>query len=188
MDLVQEKQIVKACQAGNFEGIGLLYEAYVKKIYSFVYYKTYHKETAEDIVSDVFMKALENIGSYKSGRGSFSAWLYGIARHSVVDHFRAARPSINIEDVWDLSDDQNLEIDLDTRQKLLAVKKYLAKFKPAHREIIMMRLWGEMSYREISEIAGLSEANCKMIFSREMGKLRAEMGAATFLLFMFLNL
>jgi DNA-directed RNA polymerase specialized sigma24 family protein len=52
----------------------------------------------------------------------------------------------------------------------------------------MMRLWGEMSYREISEIVGLSEANCKMIFSREIGKLRAEMGAAVFLLFILLNL
>jgi RNA polymerase sigma-70 factor (ECF subfamily) len=188
MDPNQEKQIIKASQAGNFEGFGLLYEAYVKKIYSFVYYKTYHKETAEDIVSEVFMKALENVGSYKSGRGSFSAWLYGIARHSVVDHFRAARPGINIEDVWDLADEQNLEVDLDAREKLNEVKKYLAKFKPAHREIITMRLWGEMSYREISEIVGLSEANCKMIFSREMGKLRASMGVAAFLLFILLNI
>ncbi|MBU1146299.1 RNA polymerase sigma factor [Patescibacteria group bacterium] len=188
MDPNQEKQIIKACQAGNFEGFGLLYEAYVKKIYSFVYYKTYHKETAEDIVSAVFMKALENIGGYKSGRGSFSAWLYGIARHAVIDHYRAARPSTNIEDVWDLADDQNLEIDFDAREKLGEVKKYLAKFSPTHREIIIMRLWGEMSYREIAEVVGASEANCKMIFSREMGKLRASMGAATFLFFIFLNL
>ena len=187
MDLIQEKQIIKACQAGNFEGFGELYEAYVKKIYSFVYYKTYHKETAEDIVSGVFMKALENVNGYKSGRGSFSAWLYGIARHAVIDHFRAVRPSINIEDVWDLADEENLEIDLDAREKLREVKKYLAKFKPAHREIIMMRLWGERSHREIAEAVGLSEANCKMIFSRQMGKLRAEMGATAFLLFMFLN-
>ncbi len=188
MDLIQEKQIVEACQAGNFEGFGMLYEAYVKKIYSFVYYKTYHKETAEDIVSTVFMKALENLGGYKISRGSFSAWLYGIARHAVADHYRAARPSVNLEDVWDLSDDQNLEIDLDAREKLREVKKYLAKFKPEHREIIMMRLWGEMSYREIAEAVGLSEVNCKMIFSREMGKLRTEMGAAAFLLFMLLDL
>jgi len=187
MDPNQEKQIIKASQAGNFEGFGRLYEAYVKKIYSFVYYKTYHKETAEDIVSTVFMKALENVDSYKFGRGSFSAWLYGIARHAVIDHFRAARPSVNIEDVWDLAAEENLEIDLDAREKLNEVKKYLAQFSPAHREIIMMRLWGEMSYREISEIVGLSEANCKMIFSREMGKLRAGMGAAAFALFIFTN-
>lgn len=188
MDPNQEKQIIKACQAGNFEGFGELYEVYVKKIYSFVFYKTYHKETAEDIVSVVFMKALENIGSYKPGRGSFSAWLYGIARHAVVDHFRAVRPSVNIEDVWDLADEQNLEIDIDAREKLNEVKKYLAKFKPMHREIIMMRLWQGLSYREISEIIGFSEVNCKMIFSREMAKLREEMGIAAFLLFMFLNI
>jgi RNA polymerase sigma-70 factor (ECF subfamily) len=188
MDSIQEKQTILACQAGNFEGFGELYEAYVKKIYSFVYYKTYHKETAEDLVSDIFMKVLENISGYKISRGSFSAWLYGIARHAVIDHYRAARPSENIEDVWDLAALENLEVDLDVREKLNEVKKYLVKFSPAHREIIMMRLWGEMSYREISEIVGLSEANCKMIFSREIGKLRAEMGAAAFLLFILLNL
>ncbi len=187
MDPNQEKQIIKACQAANFEGFGELYEAYVKKIYRFVYYKTYHKETAEDLVSTVFMKALENIGSYKSSRGSFSAWLYGIARHAVIDYFRAARPSVKIEDVWDLAGGENLEIDFDAREKLNEVKKYLAKFNPAHREIIMMRLWESLSYREISEIIGLSEANCKMIFSRTMAKLRAEMGAAAFLLFILLN-
>jgi len=188
MDSIQEKQVIKVCQAGNFEGFGSLYEAYVKKIYSFVYYKTYHKETAEDIVSEVFMKALENIAGYKSGRGSFSAWLYGIARHAVIDHFRAARPSANLEDVWDLSDGENLEIDFDAREKLNEVKKYLAKFKPMHRDIMIMRLWGEMSYREIAEAVGLSEANCKMIFSREIGKLRAEMGPVVFLLFLLANL
>jgi len=188
MDPNQEKQIIMACQAGNFEGFGTLYEAYVKKIYSFVYYKTYHKETAEDLVSDIFMKVLENISGYKISRGSFSAWLYGIARHAVIDHFRAARPSANLEDIWDLAAEENLEVDLDAREKLNEVKKYLVKFKPTHREIIIMRLWGEMSYQEISEAVGLSEANCKMIFSRQIGKLRAEMGAAAFLLFILLNL
>lgn len=187
MDPNQEKQIIKASQAGNFEGFGLLYEAYVKKIYSFVYYKTYHKETAEDIVSAVFMKVLENINGYKFGRGSFSAWLYGIARHAVVDHFRAARPTVNIEDVWDLAAPENLEIDLEARERLNEVKKYLAKFKPMHREIITMRLWGELSYREISEIVGTSEANCKMIFSREMARLRREIGTAAFAMFIFTN-
>lgn len=187
MDPNKEKQIILACRAGNFEGFGELYEVYIKKIYSFVYYKTYHKEIAEDIVSEVFMKALENIGGYKPSRGSFSAWLYGIARHAVIDHFRGSRPNINIEDIWDLSDEKNLEIDLDAREKLKEVKKYLVKFSPAHREIIIMRLWGEMSYREISEIVGLSEANCKMIFSRNMAKLRAEIGAAAFAFFLFAN-
>ncbi len=188
MDPNKEKQIILACQAGKFEGFGELYEAYIQKIYNFVYYKTYHKETAEDLVSLTFMKALENIGGYKPSRGSFAAWLYGIARHAVVDYFRASRPSVNIEDVWDLSDSKDLAIDLDAREKLEAVKKHLAKFSPAHREIMILRLWQGLSYREISEISGFSEANCKMIFSRNMAKLRTEMGVTAFALFIFFNL
>lgn len=176
-------KIIKECQAGNFEGFGQLYEAYVKKIYDFVYYKTYHKETAEDIVSAVFMKALENIGRFKAERGSFAAWVYGIARHAVIDHFRGRKPEIPAEDVWDIPDSHDFAADIENKDQLESVRRHLSKFKPAHREIVILRLWQGLSYKEISEITGASEANCKMIFSRIIGKLRSEMGAAAFLLF-----
>lgn len=186
----KEFEIIKACQAGNYEGFGALYGAYIKKIYDFVYWKTYHKETAEDIVSAVFMKALENIKSYRPEKGSFSAWLYGIARNAVIDHCRKGRPEIPVEDIWDIPDKNNLEVDFDVRDKLEEVKKNLAQFKRAHREIVILRLWQELSYREISEIVGASEANCKMIFSRTLSKLRSEMGPLAFMIFLsqFLNL
>jgi RNA polymerase sigma-70 factor (ECF subfamily) len=182
-----ELEIIKACQAGNFDGFGALYEAYIRKIYDFIYYKTYHKETAEDIASAVFMKALENIGSYKPGKGSFSAWLYGIARHAVIDHYRRGKPEIPVEDIWDLAEPRDFTVDIDAKHQLKEVQTHLAKFKPAHREIMMLRLWQELSYREIAEIAGTSEANCKMIFSRTLGKLRAEMGPAAFIAFLLIN-
>jgi RNA polymerase sigma-70 factor (ECF subfamily) len=178
-----ELKIIEACQAGNFEGFGALYEAYIRKIYDFIYYKTYHKETAEDIASAVFMKVLENIKSYKPGKGSFSAWLYGIARHAVIDHYRKGKPEVPVEDVFDLPGTGDLTVDIDAKDRLEEVRAHLAKFKPAHREIVILRLWQELSHREIAEITGTSEANCKMIFSRTLGKLRAEMGPAIFTLF-----
>lgn len=183
-----EPEIIKACQAGNYEGFGALYEAYVKKIYSFIYYKTYHRETAEDIVSAVFIKALENIGSYKPAKGSFSAWLYGIARHAVIDHFRNAKPEMPLEDVWDIPSGGDFTVDLDARDKLEAVREHLAKFKPVHREVVILRLWQGLSYREISEIIGASEANCKMIFSRTLGKLKDELGPMAVITFLLVGL
>jgi RNA polymerase sigma-70 factor (ECF subfamily) len=136
------------------------------------------------------MKALENIKNYRPDKGSFSAWLYGVARNAVIDHYRKGKLEIPTEDIWDLPSGGDLETDLDVRDKLEAVKKNLAQFKPAHREIVILRLWQELSYREISEIVGASEANCKMIFSRTLSKLRNEMGTLAFLIFLnqFLNL
>ena len=183
-----ELKVIRECQAGNLEGFGALYEAYIRKIYDFIYYKTYHKETAEDIVSSVFMKALENIKSYTPGKGSFSAWLYGIARHAVIDHYRKGKPEVPVEDIFDLPGAGDFTVDIDAKDRLEEVKTHLAKFKPAHREIVMLRLWQELSHREIAEIIGTSEANCKMIFSRTLGKLRSEMSLSVFMLFISMGL
>ena len=68
-----ELQIIQACQAGNLDRFAEIYDRYIKKIYSFIYYRTGHKEIAEDITSLVFMKAIDKIGSFNSSQGSFSS-------------------------------------------------------------------------------------------------------------------
>jgi len=169
-----DNNLVAECQKGDYEVFGRLYDKYIKKIYNYIYYKTYHKETAQDLTSQTFIKALDKINTYDLNQSSFSAWLYKIAYHTVVDHYRSQKTEINIDDVWGLSDDDDLAIDLDNKELLEQVRKYLQKLKPEHREVLILRLWQEMSYQEIAEITGLSEANCKVIFSRTIAKLRAE--------------
>jgi len=60
-------------QKENLENFSALYDKYVRKIFNFIYYKTHHKETAEDLTSRTFIKALANINSFDSGRESFPA-------------------------------------------------------------------------------------------------------------------
>src|SRR3990167_9293693 len=78
-----ESSYVTKCQAGDTVAFGVLYDYYIDKIYRFVYYKTFVKEVAEDITSDVFHKALVKINSFDSSKGVFSAWLYRIARNAL---------------------------------------------------------------------------------------------------------
>lgn len=180
----QEEAAIKKCQAGDPEQFGVLYDKYIKKIYDFIYYKTHHRETAEDLSSRVFMKALEKIDGFDLKRGTFQAWVYRIARNTVIDHYRAAKFEANIEDVWDLSSDYDLERDLDAKTKLEKVRKYLAKLKSTERDIVIMRVWQGLSHKEIAAAIGKSEAGVKMVFSRTMGKLRREMPLALFLYFL----
>ncbi|NCO32140.1 sigma-70 family RNA polymerase sigma factor [bacterium] len=66
-----------------------MYDKYVDKIYNFVYYKTTNKEVAEDIVSDVFISALNNINSFRIQEGSsVKSWLYKIAYNKIIDFYR----------------------------------------------------------------------------------------------------
>lgn len=171
----KESDIISRCQAGDSQAFGLLYDQYIKKIYDFIYYKTWHKETAEDLTSQTFFKALNKIKGFDIQKGTFQAWIYQIARNTVIDHYRSNKQEVNIEDVWNLSDNQNIETDLDTASKLEQVKQYLEKFKPQQREIIILRLWENKTYEEIATITGLTVVNCKVTFSRVMSKLREDM-------------
>ena len=90
-----EFAIVQSCQKGSVEDFGRLYDLYIKKIYNFIYYKTHHQETAEDLVSIVFTKALKKINTFDNS-GTFSAWLYRIARNTVIDHYRTKKLDYNI--------------------------------------------------------------------------------------------
>lgn len=178
-----EKEIIAACQAGATERFGELYDAYVKKIYNFIYYKTHHKETAEDLVSETFRKALSHITTFDNSR-SFSAWLYQIARNTVIDHYRTFHAVGNIDDVWDLAGTTDIERDADVKLRLDQISRYI-KDLPAHqREIITLRLWESMSYKEIAEIVGKSENTCKMTFSRAIRDLRIALSKTLALFFL----
>ena len=175
-----ESAAISACQAGNLKEFGVLYDRYVKKIYDFIYYKTWHRETAEDLTSQVFFKALEHIKSYDERKGNFSSWVYRIARNAVIDHYRTKKIETNIDDAWGLHDNTDIERDIDTAEKLAKVKTYLEQFKPQQREVVILRLWENMSYQEIADATGLSVANCKMTVSRVLSKLRQDMALAVF--------
>jgi len=168
--------VIKECQHGRIEQFTKVYDAYIKKIYNFIYHKTMHRETAEDLTSTVFMKALENIQSFDESKGSFNAWLYRIARNTVIDHYRTSKDVMDIADAWGLSSKEDILRSVESNEQLERVRGYLETLKPQHREIIIMRVWDQLSYKEIADITGLTEANCKMTFSRAIRRLRDELG------------
>lgn len=165
----------------NTKNFSQLYDKYVKKIFNFIYYKTHHKETAEDLTSETFMKALTKISGFDESKGTFSSWLYKIARNTVIDFYRTKKSNLNIDDIWDLANEEDIACDLDTKQKLTEVKKYLKTLKSEQREIVILRVWEGMSYKEISEAMDKSEASCKMTFSRTIKILKGKMPLSVFL-------
>lgn len=182
--MTDDKNIILSCQKGELEQFGRLYDKYIRKIYDFIYYKVNHRETAEDICSLVFTKALKKISAFDPEAGTFQAWLYQIARNSVIDHYRTQKQADNIEDYWSLSADTDLPRDLEIKLKLEEVDQYLKALNSRQREIIIMRLWQGLSYREIADALEQSEGSVKMAFSRGLNKLRQEMPAWLFLLFL----
>lgn len=184
---INEKEIVANCQKGKIDDFSILYYQYVRKIYKFIYYKVQHRETAEDLTSQTFMKALEKINSFSNEKSSFSTWVYTIARNNVIDYYRTKKNNFDINDVWDLWDNTDIERDTDLKYKLEKVVVYLKELKPEQREIVMFRVWGDMSYKEISEIMGKSEGSCKMIFFRTVKELKEKMPLEVLLYFLIMK-
>lgn len=166
-----EKEIVMACKSGDSASFGKLYDHYIRPIYNFIYFKTFHKETAEDLTSQTFLKALDKIKSFDVEK-PFGAWLYQIARNNVIDHYRKRKHQSDIDDFWDLSDGTDVESDVETKQLSEKVRKEMEGLSRPEREIIIMRVWQDLSYKEIAEILGKTEGGCKMSFSRAISKLK----------------
>jgi RNA polymerase sigma-70 factor, ECF subfamily len=162
---------------GDREAFGRLYDLFSKRIYSYVYYRTLRRETAEDLTSAVFLKALEGLGGYSPGPGGFSAWIYGIARNAIADHYRRESRLESLDargsGPWDAADGADLAIDAENRDLWERVAPLLAAMPPERREILVMRIWDGLPHAEIARILGKTEAACKMAYSRAMASLRA---------------
>lgn len=165
---------VRRFHDGASEAFGELYDRYAEGIFRFVYAKTRHRETAEDLTSHVFIKALEHLPSFKSDLGGFRAWLYRIARNTIIDHYRTNRATSDIEDAWDIAGNSDTAKEAEAQITLRKVEKYLKDLTAEQRDVVFLRLWQDLSYAEIAQILGKSEASCKMMFSRVLSKIRKD--------------
>jgi len=166
---MDEIEYIKHVQNWDKKFFWHLYDLYIDKIYSFIYLKTYDKEIAEDLTSEVFFKALDKINQYKYKKWArFSSWLYKIAYNRVVDFYKWKKEELSLDSIFELSVENDIAKEIDNKDKVKEVYDFINSLKQEHKEIIIMRLWDNLSYKEISEITWKSVDNCKKIFSRNL--------------------
>ncbi len=169
---MQETKLVENCQKWNLQDFWPLYDKYVDKIYKFIYIKTSKKEVSEDLTSEVFIKVLNNIERFKiKSWATFRSWIYRIAQNLVIDYYRCNKEEQPIEDYMNLWKIENIWKTIDDKQKLKKVFEFLDTLKKEHKEIVIMRIWDELSYKEIAEVMNMTEVNCKQIFCRTIKKI-----------------
>ena len=159
---------------GESAAFGALYDKHVAAIYRYVYYRVRDDAEAEDLTSDVFMRALKAIPRYEP-RQAFLAWLYRIARNAVIDRARRGNRQVSFEDALQHPDADRV---VDPTAELLAhsdsqvLRGALAKLTPLQQEVVVLRFLEGFSTEEIARIVGKRAGTVRGIQFRAIGALR----------------
>jgi len=123
-------------------------------VYDFCYFKTFDKETAEDITSEVFIKGIKNIVSFRGEtEAELTSWFLRIAYNLVVDGARAHKETADIEDIAETHGESvDHAAAIDSKNMLEEVLGYLDTLEPLHKDILIMRIWDEMSFVDIAAV------------------------------------
>jgi len=161
---LSDQDLIKAYLKGDEQAIEQLIFRYKNRIYTYIICKVRNEALAEDIFQDTFIKVINTLkkGKYND-EGKFLPWVMRIAHNLIIDHYRKTKrmPFVKNNDDFDIFDvikhpDQNIEEKIEKDQILSDVKK-LIKFLPEdQREVLMMRLYYDMSFKEISELTNVS--------------------------------
>lgn len=148
-----------------------LYERYFPRIYAYCLRRVGSNEEAEDLTSLVFTRALTSIGSYRGG--SVVAWLFRIAHNAVANHLRDRRPQLPLDTASHPVSGEDLSAGIvrDEEQEHLA--RLLAALPDDQREILVLRLVGELTAREIGAVIGKREGAVRVALHRIVRRLRA---------------
>lgn len=150
------------------------YHQYFPAIFRYVSFRIGNRSDVEDVVSDVFLKAVEHYTRYQARPDiSFSSWIFKIAKNTIIDYYRKhKRKNINIEDIGELAD-SNLPPDtiLDQKMIFLKTREIIETLPKKQKEIVTLRLFGELQNKEIAQVLSLSEKTVASTYMRAMRKV-----------------
>ena len=158
----------------NHIDLAEVYKEYFPKIYNFIFFKIMHRETAEDLVSMVFLKVVDKFDTYNPEKGAISTWLFAIAQNVITDYFRSRKVSVSLDDLDYLEPVVNFEeqsslIEDETRRSLYDA---LTELDGRTRDIIAQKYFLDKSIRKIAEEKQMNESTVSTIHNRGLAKLK----------------
>ncbi len=172
-DTPLEKAVFEAAQQGDNHSFGKLYDYHFDAIFRFVYYRTNHQQTAEDLTEEVFLKAFRSLASLKGGTETLRGWLYSIARNTIIDHYRKAKETINLDALEELPSYEDSVVDrLEASDDTTALLETLKKLSSEQQAILKLRFFENLSITEIATALKKSEGNIRIIQHRGLQQLK----------------
>jgi len=175
----RKKIILIKIKLQNKKTFEQVYDLYVEKIYRFIFFKVSNIHEAEDLTSEVFLKAWQYIKDEKEIK-SINAFLYALARNKVIDHYRKNSKINNVSlehnAAKKLGNNSNVSDKIDNALGIESINKFLNKLKPEYREALLLRYVDDFSISEIAEILGKKNGNTRVLIHRALEALKEIMG------------
>ncbi|GAB4136277.1 MAG: sigma-70 family RNA polymerase sigma factor [Bacteroidia bacterium] len=163
-DLLQDQELVDLYVAGNESCLEFLFARHKKRVFSYIMMVVRDRHLAEDIFQDTFIKVIQTLkrGSY-SDEGKFLPWVLRIAHNLIIDHFRRQKrmPVVEGGEDFDIFSvltlrQGNTEDKLVKRQMRKDIRDMVEKLPKEQREVLIMRHYMDMSFKEIADITNVS--------------------------------
>lgn len=170
-----DEQLVGLYALGNNGAFDTLLKRYEQKVFSYFLYSLKSQELAEDLFQDVFIKVIVRLknGQYEEN-GKFSSWLMRIVHNHLIDYYRTT-PSekilsnddteVDLFSQAEIAVNENREQEMIDQQTLQEVRGLIALLPDSQREVLMMRVYDELSFKEIAQ-----KTNCSI--NTALGRMR----------------
>jgi len=163
-ELITDAVLVKNYIDGDENALSILIYRHKQKIYSFIYSKVFDRDITEDIFQDTFIKVIKTLkmGKYNE-EGKFLPWVMRIAHNLVIDHFRKSSRMPKFDNSGEFSifsvlgdPALNAEKQLIKEQVESDVRRLIEELPEDQKEVLVMRMYNDMSFKEISQRTGVS--------------------------------
>jgi RNA polymerase sigma-70 factor, ECF subfamily len=169
--------LVDRAKSGDAQAFAALYDRYVDQVFAYVYRRVGHRQLAEDLVGDAFLRAFRRLSSFEWQGVDLGAWITTIARNRVHDHFKSAR--FRLERTTDevrepapsgahVDDPERVTVARDLARALGAA---LEALKDEHREVIELRFVHDLSVAETAAVMERSVGATKALQYRALKAL-----------------
>ena len=170
-EIQKEERIVEASKK-DLSQFEFLYNKYFDKIFQYIYNRIGDEAETSDLVSKVFVNAMNAINKYECRGLPFGAWLFRIATNELNKHYRTAKNRVICIDEYKLNELWVCENAEESKDKIKVIQKLIAELSDEEILIIQMKFFESYNFKEIAEITNKKESAVKMKMYRALNKLK----------------
>ena len=169
----REARLTAQALQGNRDAFGDLYELYLEEVYRYVFYRVGSEADAEDLTEQVFLNAWENLPNFLQSV-HFKAWLYRIARNTVIDHYRTRKKILPLNEkasfvaMDDQPDDKFL-----AKETTVRLIQAISKLSQLHQDVIILRFANGFSTTETAQILERNVGTVRVLQHRALKAMQS---------------